>query len=115
MGGFDNAEVVKEEGDAAGLAEGARLKYITNLRRGAITAIGEAFDDHRDFVWREPLVGDQLEADLFLGLSGALLDGALDGVLVARGLLRLFDGGVKARVQVRGRAAEFGRDHDFAD
>ena len=35
--------------------------------------------------------------------------------LIAGGFLRLLDGGGEARVKVRVRAAEFGRDHDFAD
>ena len=93
MRAFDHAEVVEEKGDAAGLAEGARLEDIADLRRGAIAAIGEALDDHRDFVRGKPLVGDELEADLLLGLPGALLDRALDRVFITRGLLRLLDGG----------------------
>ena len=115
MGGFDDAEVIEEEGDAAGLAERAGLEEIADFRRGAVAVVGEALDHHRHFVRREALVGDQLEVDLLIGLAGALLDGALDGVLIARGLLRLLDGGGEARVQVGVRAAEFGRDHDFAD
>ena len=103
MGSLDDAQVVEEEGDAAGLTKGARLKNIADLRRGAVAAIGEALDDHRDFVRREPLVGDQLEVDLLLGLPGPLLDGALDGVAIARGLLRLLDGGGEARVEIRVR------------
>ena len=84
VGGFDDAEVVEEEGDAAGLAEGAGLEDIADLRRGAVAVVGQALDDHRHFVRREALVGDQFEVDLLVGLPGALLDGALDGVAIAR-------------------------------
>ena len=85
VGGFDDAEVVEEERDAAGLAEGAGLKEIADFGRGAIAAVGQALDHHRHFVRRKALVGDQLEVDLLLGLAGALLDGAFDGVAIARG------------------------------
>ena len=87
VGGFDDAEVVEEEGDAAGLAEGAGLEEVADFRRGAVAVVGQALDDDRHLVRGEAFVGDQLEVDLLVGLAGALLDGALDGVAIDEAFL----------------------------
>ena len=115
MIGLDDTAVVEEEAHAAGLAEGAGLEKIADFRRGAVPVVGETLDDDGHLVRREALIDDRLVGDLFVGLAGAFLDGALDGVPVHGGLLGLLDGGGQARVRVRVRAAEFGGDHDFAD
>ena len=115
MSGFDNAEVVEEKGNAAGLAKGARFEQVADFRRGPVAVIGQTFDNDWDFVRRKTFVGDQLKFDLFVGLTGAFLDRALDGVAIDRGLPRLFDRGGQARIRSGSGTAQFGRDHDFAD
>jgi hypothetical protein len=115
VSGFDDAEMVEEKGDAAGLTERAGFEQITDFRRGAIAIVGEAFDDDGDFVGRETFVDDGLEIDLFIQLAGAFFDGALDGIAIDGSLFGFFDRDIEAGVEIGVRAAEFGRDHDFAD
>ena len=64
---------------------------------------------------REPLVGDQLEVHLLVRLARALLDRTLNSVAIDRSLAGLLGRRRQPRVQVRVRAAQLGRDHDFAD
>ena len=115
VGGFDDAEVVEEKCDAAGLSERAGFEEIADLRRGAIAIVGEAFDDDGDFVRGETFVDDGFEIHFFIELAGAFFDGAFDGIAIDGGLFGFFDRDIKAGVEIGVRAAEFGRDHDFAD
>src|SRR4029077_12137401 len=91
------------------------LEDVADFRGGAVPAVGEALDDNRHLMRSEAFVSHQLEADLVVGLPGALLDRALDGVAINRRFAGFLDGGGKARVEVGVSAAELGGDHDFAD
>ena len=58
--GFDDAEVIEEKRDAAGLAERTGLEQIADFRRGAIAIVGQAFHDDGHFVRREAFIDDRL-------------------------------------------------------
>jgi hypothetical protein len=113
--GLDDAEVVEEKRDAAGLAHRTGLEQIADLRRGAVAIVRQAFHDDGNFVRREAFIDDRFINHLFVREARALFDGALDGVLRDGRFLGLLDGDKQARVEVGVGAAEFGRDHDFAD
>src|SRR5882672_4278792 len=66
-------------------------------------------------MWREALVSHQLEIDLFIRLSGPLLNCAFNCIAINRGLSRFLHGGGQSRVQIGVRSAQLGRDHELAD
>ena len=115
MAGFDHAEMVEEETDAARLAERTGFENIPDFRRGAIPVIGQALHHDGHLVRSEALVGNGLEVHLLIGQAGAFLDGAFDGVAVNRVLAGFLDRRRKARVEVRVWSAQAGGHHDFAN
>ena len=114
MGGLDDPEAIEEERHAAGLAQLSILEEMADLGSGPVPVVGQALDDHRHLVGSEAFIQHGLEIHLLIQETGALLDGALDGVLVDAGLLGLFNGGRQPGIGLDFRAAQFGGDHDFA-
>ena len=115
MRGFHDAEVIEEKRDAARLAERAGFEKISDFGRGAIAIVGETFHDNGDFMRRKTFVDDGFKIHLFIQLAGAFFDRALNGIAIDGGLFGFFNRDIKAGVEIGVRAAEFGRDHDFAD
>lgn len=112
---FDNPHMVKKEGNAAWLAQGAALENPPDVGGGAVAVIGEALNDQRHFVRGESFISDQLVGDFFLGEAGAFFDCAFDRIAGDRGLSGLFDRGGEAGIQIDFRAAGLRGHHDFTD
>ena len=99
VGGFDDAEMIEEKGDAAGLAERTGLENVADFGGGAVAIIGQAFHDDRHFVRREAFVSDEFKNDFFLSQARAFFDGALDGVAGDGAFAGLFNGGGEAGIE----------------
>jgi len=79
---FDQAHVVKQKLVAAAGGQLALFEQHADFRRGAVHVIGINLHDHRHVMRRAAFIRDVLHDHLLAADAGALVDGALDGVLV---------------------------------
>ena len=95
----DDALLVEEVGDRAGLAEVAAVlgEQVADLRPGAVAVVGHRLDEHRDAARAVALVDDGLPVLGVRAGAGALGDRPLDVVLGHRGVLGLLHGERRAR------------------
>src|SRR5436190_10960060 len=66
-------------------------------------------------MWSEAFVRDEFVSDFFVRLAGTFFDRAFDGIAVDGSFPCFFNRGGEARVQIRIRSAELGRDHNFTN
>ena len=110
----DQAALVEEVGDGAGLAEAAAVlaEQVADVGAGAVAVLGHRLDEQRDAAGRVGLVHDVLDRGGVGARAGPLRDRALDVVLGHRRVLGLLDGELQRRValELAPAVARGGRD-----
>ncbi len=111
---LDEADVIEKKLVAPACTQLALFEEDADFGRGAIVIVGENLDDDGNLVGRIALEGNMLENHFLVADTGALVDGAFDGIAGDALLAGFFHRGEEAGIASRIGAAVLGSDRNFS-